>query len=343
MKRLDGRKLDHKTLEAMRIRAVQRVQDGESPEVVIHALGFTRACIYDWLARYRSGGWDALRARPIPGRPRRLSGRQIEWIYETVTEKDPRQLRFPFALWTRAMIRKVIADKFGIRLSLASVGRLLAQLGLTCQRPLFRAYQQQPALVEKWLKTGFPKIQGWAKRVGAEIFFEDEAGVRATAHAGTTWAPAGKTPVVPTTGARFGFNMLSAISPRGHMRFMVIEGRVTARQFIDFLKRLIYGATRPIFLIVDGHPTHRAAAVRRYVASLGGKLRIFFLPPYSPELNPEELVWNDVKNHGLSRMVIYGPQELKSKAIGHLRSLQRNPAKIRSFFCSPETRYADAS
>jgi transposase len=138
-------------LEAIRIPAIEQVQAGESPEVVIKALGFTRACIYNWLAAYRSGGWHALRAKPLKGRPRKITGHQMKWIYNAITLKNPLQFKFEFALWTRPMIRALIHDKIGIQLSLASIGRLLTQLGLTCQKPLMRASQQNPALVEKWL------------------------------------------------------------------------------------------------------------------------------------------------------------------------------------------------
>jgi transposase len=206
----DARKLDHKTLEAIRMRAVEQVQAGQSPETVIRALGFSRCCIYDWLARYRSGGWHALRAKPLEGRPRRITGPQMKWIYNTVTLKNPLQLKFEFALWTRGMIRTLINQKYGIHLSLTSVRRLLAQLGLTCQKPLMRAFQQNPSLVEKWLQEEYPGIRGQAKRIGADIFFADEAGVRSDFHSGRTWAPKGKTPIVRVTGARFGFNLISA-------------------------------------------------------------------------------------------------------------------------------------
>lgn len=340
MRANDGRRLDHKTLEAIRIRAVQQVQAGESPEVVIRALGFSRACIYEWLAAYRAGGWDALKAKRLHGRPRKISAQQMRWIYNTVTLKSPLQLKFEFALWTRAMIRTLIAEKFGIKLSLASVGRLLAQLGLSCQRPLVRAFQQNPALVERWLREEYPAIKALAKREQAEIYFGDEAGVRSDFHAGRTWAPKGQTPVVRSTGARFGMNLISAVTPKGELRFMVVQGKLRAGGFIEFLRRLVHGAERPIFLIVDGHPVHRAAAVKTFVASLEGKLRLFFLPPYSPELNPDEHVWNDLKNNGVGPAMILGPDDLKRKVLGHLRSLQRTPDKVRSFFQAPETRYA---
>jgi transposase len=294
MRKNDARKLDHQTLEAIRIRAVEQVQAGESPEDVIRALGFCRACIYNWLAQYRAGGWGALRAKPLSGRPKKLTGPQIKWVYDAVTLKSPLQFKFEFALWTRRMIRTVIKERFGVELSLASVGRLLAQLGLTCQKPLTRAFQQQPALVEKWLREEYPAIRAKAKAVGAEIFFGEEAGVRSDSHSGRTWAPRGNTPVVKVTGARFGFNMISAVSPKGQLRFMVVAGKVAAKQFCEFLRRLVFRARRPMFLILDGHPVHRSAKVRRLVQSLDGKLQLFFLPPYSPELNPDEWVWNDL-------------------------------------------------
>lgn len=336
----DARKLDHKTLEAIRIRAVQMVQDGQSPEAVIAALGFSRACIYNWLAMYRAGGWHALKARPLHGRPRKLTGKMIEWIYDAVTMKNPMQFKFPFALWTRNMIAGLIQKRFGMRLSLASVGRLLAQMGLTCQRPLFKAYQQNPALVEKWLKEEYPAIKALARQHNAEIYFGDEAGVRSDFHAGTTWAPAGETPVVRTTGARFGLNLISAVSARGKMRFMVIQGKVAAAQVCEFLRRLMQGVRRPVFLILDGHPAHKAKMVTKCVESFAGKLRLFYLPPYSPELNPDELVWNDLKNQGIGKMIITGLEQLKESVIAHMRRLQTCPQKIRSFFQAPHTSYA---
>jgi transposase len=342
MQRRDARKLDHKTLEEIRIHAVKQVQAGQSPELVIAALGFSRRCIYSWLALYRAGGWDALRAKKISGRPRKLTGRQLQWLYTTITMKNPLQLQLPFALWTRAQVRTLLYRKYKIRLSLSAIGRLLAQMGLSCQKPLYRAWQQEPEMVKRWLETEYPKIRAAAKRERAEIFFEDESGVRSDFHAGTTWGAKGTTPIVRVTGQRFSLNMISAISPKGSLRFMIVKGGVGAKVFITFLKRLMHGRRRPVYLIVDGHPSHRSKMVKAFVASLEGKLKLFFLPPYSPELNPDELVWNDVKNNGVGRSIVTKPRDLQRLVVGRLRHLQKTPALVRSFFQAPDTRYAAA-
>jgi len=337
---LDGRKLSHEALEAIRIRAVKAVQSGQSPEVVIAALGMSRGCIYDWLAAYRAGGFDALKAKKLNGRPKKLDGKQLAWIYKAITGGNPMQYAFEFALWTRDLVRALIWKRFKVKLSLPSISRLLHQLGLTPQKPLFKAYQQNKQRVEKWLKYEYPRIKLLAKKVGATIYFTDEAGVRSDFHAGTTWAPKGKTPVIEATWARFKVSMISAVSAQGEMRFMVVDGTVGAEVFIDFLKRFLVGQSKPAFLIVDGARTHRAKIVSEFVASTNGMLRLFFLPGYSPELNPDELVWNDLKNNIVGRQLVSTQRELKSKVVGGLRRIQKDEEKVRSFFAKESTRYA---
>ena len=340
MKRRDARALDHKTLEEIRIRAVERVQAGESPEVVIQVLGLSRSCIYTWLARYRAGGWGALKARALKGRPLKMQPAQMKWVYQTVVGKSPLQFRFEFALWTREMIRLLLREQFQLKLSLASVGRLLKQLGLTCQRPIFRATEQDPQRVRQWREQDYPAIREEARLCGAEIYFGDEAGVRSDCHAGTTWGIKGQTPVVHTSGQRSSVNMISAVSARGHLRFMLTKGKVNGLVFTEFLKRLMHGAARRVFLILDGGSYHHSRPVKDYVASLDGKLRLFFLPPYSPQLNPDEQVWNYVKHHGVGKAVLQGAADLRRFVLVRLRSLQRLPWTVRMFFLTPDTQYA---
>jgi len=340
MEKLDGRKISAEAMEQIRIRAVQRVQQGESPEEVIATLGFSRACIYNWLARYRAGGWHALKSGKQSGRPKKLSGEQIAWLYKTISDKNPVQLKFSFALWTRNMITRLIRKEFNLKLSETSVGRLLHQMGFSCQKPLYRAYQKDTEAVENWKKTVFPQIKKRAKKLNATIYFEDESGIRSDFHAGTTWAPKGETPVIKVTGARFSTNMIAAVSTRGLLRFMVHKGSVTADVICVFLNRLMHGAQNPIFLIWDGHPTHRSKKVRECIESYNGKLEVYFLPSYSPELNPTEQVWRSVKNHGVGRKSIFGPDQLKSAVVGYLRRLQKIPEIVAAFFKHPDCRYA---
>ena len=340
MARRDARTLDHKTLEELRIRAVEQVQAGESPEDVIRTLGFSRSCIYTWLAMYRAGGWSALKARVLTGRPMKIQPRQMSWLYRTITGKSPLQYRFEFALWTREMVRILLAEEFQLKLSLSSVGRLLKQLGLSCQRPLFRATEQDPERVRQWREQEYPGIRRRAQRERAEIYFGDEAGVRSDCHGGRTWGVKGQTPVVVSTGQRSSVNMISAVSARGHLRFMLTKGRVNGPVFVEFLKRLMHNAPRPIFLILDGGSFHHSRAVKDYVSSLEGKLQLLFLPPYSPELNPDEQVWNYVKHHGVAKAALQGGDDLKKFVVARLRSLQKLPWMIRMFFLTPDTQYA---
>ena len=317
-----------------------RVESGENPETVIAALGFHRSCIYTWLAKYREGGLEALAAKPVPGRPPRLQGGQLRELYRIITGQSPLQLHFEFALWTRAMIREVIWERFGVRLSEVSVGRLLRKLGLTPQKPLYRAYQQDQAAVARWLAEEYPAIQRHAKQEGAIIYFGDEAGVRSDFHRGTTWAAKGRTPVVETTGERFSLNLISAISPRGELRFMTVEGRVGSDQFLEFLERLLHNSERPIFLIVDNHPIHRARKVIEFVQASQGKLRLYYLPPYSPALNPDESVWRHVKTHNVGRARLSSREDLKDRLINCLHRLQQNTWLLKAFFHTPQLAYA---
>jgi transposase len=336
----DLRACDAKTLTEVRKRGVLMVQRGESPERVAEVLGVSRAAVYNWLSLYRQGGWQNLDAKKRGGRRRKLGTAAIRWVYQTVTTKDPRQLKFGFALWTVPAIGEAVRQRWSVDLSRWSVMRLLRQLGLTPQRPLWRAWQQDPEAVKRWLEVEYPALIKRAKKEGAEIWFGDEAGVRSDEHSGRTWAPRGRTPVVKVTGERFGLNIVSAVSPRGELRFMVVGGTVNAGVFVEFLRRMAAQSSRKVILVVDGHPTHKARKTRAFAAANADKIELVYLPAYSPELNPDELVWNDLKNNFLRKLAIGSKAEMYHAVSSYLHALQKMGDHVRSFFRHPETAYA---
>lgn len=340
MKPNDCRKLKPEQQEEIRRRAISAIHQGNPPSEVARTMQVSESSIFDWIARYRNGGWDALKTGRRSGRPKKANAKMMRHIYNRVTDGDPRQLGFDFALWTLQMVRILIRDEFDVHLSKSSVSRLLRQMGLSAQRPVWRAWQQDPDAARRWQSRQFPALRAYAKRIGAKVYFADEAAMRSDSHSGTTWAERGRTPVVKATGARFSCNMISAVSPRGDMRFMVTERRMNAGLFCEFLDRLMHDEQGHVLLVVDGHPSHKAKKVREHLARFGGRLHLYYLPGYSPELNPDELVWNWVKNQKLGRDAeIRDKQGLMAAARSTLASLQKQADKIRGFFRHPDLAY----
>lgn len=336
----DGRTLSHETLEQIRRMAVQRVKEGEKPSVVIKSFGLSRPCIYPWLRAERKKGMEALAARKHPGKKPALTPRQKLQVRRWICGKDPRQYGFDFGLWTRQIVAALIREKLGVALGLTAVGRLLHQLDITPQKPLRRAYERDPIAIEKWKREKYPSLRARAKRRGAEIFFLDEAGVRSDQVLGRTWGEKGKTPEVPTSGQRQSINAISAVNARGAFWYEVYSGRFNATRFRDeFLKSFLRGRRRPVVLVVDGHPSHRAKMITAYVKQLKGRLELHFLPGYAPELNPDEFVWNYVKHEGVSKKPLRRNESLRERVEGDLANIKRRPALVRSFFGAPSVIY----
>lgn len=335
----DGRKIDHHTLQVMREQAVKALRDGQPVAEVATAFGMNIRTVFKWLAKFSDGGESALLAKPISGRPPKISAEEMLWIARAVRENTPQQFDLEFGLWTLSLLRELIKREFGKPLALESVRRIMKLMGFSAQKPLYQAWQQDPELVKKWETEAYPAIKEEAKTAGANIYFADEAGIRSDYHTGTTWAPVGETPVATVTGRRFSFNMISAVSPRGDFRFMIYEGYGTAEVFKEFLRRLMLGASKPVYVVVDGHSIHKAKIVREYVDSHNGNLKLFYLPPYSPHLNPDEQVWAHVKRQ-VSKQFVQDKEGMKKLALGALRRIQKLPALVTSFFQQQECRYA---
>lgn len=338
--RIDGRTLSHETSEQIRRMAVQRVKEGEKPSAVIKSFGLSRPCIYPWLRAERKYGMQALAARKHPGRMSALTPSEKLRVRRWICGKDPRQYGFDFGLWTRKIVSALIKEKLGTTLGLTAVGRLLHQLDITPQKPLRRAYERDPIAIKKWQSEEYPSLQARAKRRGAEIFFMDEAGVRSDQVLGRTWGEKGKTPEVRTSGQRQSINAISAVNALGAFWYEVYSGRFNATRFRDeFLKSFMRGRRRPVFLVVDGHPSHRAKMIAAYVKELKGRLELHFLPGYAPELNPDEFVWNYVKNEGVSKKPLKRNESLRRRVESDLAGIKRRPALVRSFFGAPSVIY----
>lgn len=340
MAKIDGRTLNHKALEHIRILAVKRVvEDGEAPSAVMASLGLCRTSIYPWLRQYEEKGMEALVEKIAQGPEPKLSEKQRQQVKRWILGKDPRQYGFDFGLWSRRIVQALIQEKLGIELGLTAVGRLLASLEITPQKPLRRAYERDPAAVQAWVVEDYPKLKKRAKRLGAKIFFLDEAGFQSDPPLGRTYGLKGKTPVVRTSGQRQSLNVISAVNARGEFWAVTYTGKLDAEAFVAFLENFMHGRRGKVCLVVDGHPAHKANVVKAYVQQLQGHLELHFLPPYAPDLNPDEFVWSHMKNNGVSKKPLKQNESLRKRIEQDLSALKENRALVRSFFCAESVAY----
>lgn len=346
METRDARALSPEAQEALRRQAVRAVvEGGRTRTEVAELFGVTRQAVALWVKAYRARGERALEAKPR-GRPKgkgtRLEPWQMAQVAETLRDRMPDQLKLPFYLWTREAVVALVERRFGVRLSLSTAGRYLKRWGFTPQKPMRRAYERNEEVVRRWLDEEYPEIRKRAKAEGAEIYWGDEMGLRSDHVAGRSWGLKGKTPVVDATGKRFGCNMISAITNRGRLNFMVFQGRFTGPVFLNFLRRLTRQAGRKVFLIVDGHPVHRARKVKAWLKVNAERVELFYLPGYSPHLNPDEVLNQDVEANAVGRNRARTLPELMGHVRAFLRGRQRRPQTVQRYFLERHVRYAAA-
>ncbi|TKS58261.1 MAG: IS630 family transposase [Nitrospira sp.] len=339
MERIDGRSLDHRTLEHLRRLAVRRVRDGEKPSAVVKSLGFCRTSLYKWLRAYRKGGEAALASHKSDGPTPKLREPQRQKVRRWIVGKDPRQWGFDFGLWTRKIVQQMIMDKFGVSLTLPSVGHLLTSLEITPQKPLRRAYERDEAAVTKWKEDTYPKLRDRARKNKAEIFFLDEAGVRSDSALGRSYGLKGRTPVVKTSGKRQSINAISAVNPKGAFWYNVYPGKLNAASFIQFLRDFMKRRRKPVYMVLDSLPAHKTKSVEAYVQSTEGKLELHYLPTYAPDTNPDEFVWHHLKQNGTSKKPLRTNESLKKRVTADLSAIQNDPALVRSFFMAESVAY----
>jgi transposase len=296
--------------------------------------------VFRWLARYRNGGWQALNEGSKQGRPKKVTGDDMEWLYEAITMGNPMNYQFSFCLWTLNTIRGLLEQERQVKLSKSSVSRLLNHLGLSPQKPLYKSYKQDPKRMKEYLAQTYPEAVAEAQKYKARLYFIDEAAFRSDAHRGTTWGKIGETPVIKDTGGRFGFKLISAVSARGDMHFDVIEGRMNSERFIDYLKQLRSDTGCPVFVIADNARYHHSKKVQAFLEEKQGEIMMAFLPAYSPELNPDEQVWNHAKAEVGKKSAIRSKDDMERVILSAMKAIQEKTDLVKSFFKLPCTKYA---
>lgn len=341
--KIDARTLSTHHQEDKRYLALRLCGKGHTQAEVGELLGVHRDTVGKWVRKARAHGEAVLQAKRRgrrQGAGRTLEAQEEARIRQRLIDKRPDQLKMAFALWTRAAVRQLILDEWGVDMPIRTVGEYLKRWGMTPQKPLKRAYEQNPKAVQRWLDETYPTIQAQARGEEAEIYWGDETGLRSDSQHGRGYAPKGKTPVVCLNAKRASLNMISAITNQGKVRFQLYEGTMDAKRLIGFLKRLIKDAGRKVYLILDNLRVHHAKRVKQWVAEHEAHIALFYLPAYSPELNPDEYLNGDLKAGVHSGSPARSAQQLKTKTLGHMRKLQKTPSRVAAYFRHEKIRYA---
>ena len=340
MKRKTLRTASNETLSYLRKQSIAALRTGKSQQEVSELFGVGLSTLRAWVKEYKEKGSKSfiLKKRGVKQGSGGLSSKQVAQIKQLMTDKLPDQLKLPFTLWTRQAVQQLIEKKFGIKKSIAQIGRYLKQWGFSVQKPIYKAYEQDPKEVKRWKEEEYPKIKQQAKQEKAVVYFGDETGMRSDHTAGKSYAKKGKTPVIKKTGKRFNVNMISAVSTQGSKRFMLYKGKFNSDRFILFLKQLIKNAPQKIYLVLDNYAVHKTKKVTQWVERHKDKLALFFLPKYSPELNPDELLNQDLKTNVVGKLRASNPYELRNNVVNHLKKMDKQ--KIISFFKHQHTLYA---
>jgi len=338
---VDGRKIPDDVMDHLRRRVVHAVREkGHSPEVVAEIFGFSRRSVYEWLNRYGRGGYEVLDSGKAPGAEAVITAEMDAWLKETVLNSTPVAHGYDTVLWTRDMLAELLHQAFEVTVSGVTVSLHLNKLGLSYQKPYYRDVERDEGEIEFFLNVKFPKIQRLAEKLGADIGFEDEAGLGVRTRSGKTWGLAGQAPEIAVSQQRGGYNVLALVTPQGTLHYTFTDETLDSQVYIQFLEQLIHGRSRPWIILVDRAPFHQSQAVRDFVRAHCDQLRVFFLPKRCPELNPDEQVWNELKNHHIGKQPVTAKMEIKKRLESALKSLQRQTDRLRSFFQLPETQYA---
>jgi transposase len=343
MEKTDTRKLKPEVQQALRNQAIRLRKSGMAYKEIGTIVGVHPTNVCKWWKAYEQGGQKAIRQKKRgrrKGHCRTLTEEQERELQRAIKDRCPDQLKLPFALWTRIAVQQLVKQLYAIQMPIRTVGEYLKRWGFTPQKPLTRAYEKNPKAVKQWLKGSYPTIADRAKAEDAEIHWGDETGLLNNAYYHRSYAPSGKTPAVRMPAKRERVSMISTVTNQGKVRFMLYDKAMNAKTLIRFMTRLIKDADRKVFLILDNLRTHHSKPVRAWLEDHKAQIEVFFLPSYSPELNPDEYLNRDLKLSVHKGKPARTKSQLKRKTIGHLRKLQKLPRRVVGYFKNPNIAYA---
>jgi len=328
--------------EAVRLKVCNYLQKKLGSQIqAAEIFGLTPRSVNRIWAKYKAKGSRGLqnKKRGVQG-GKKINGTQAAEVRNLIKNKMPDQLKLAFGLWTREAVQQLIMSRYGVELSRWQVGRYLKSWGYTPQKPIRKAFEQKPAQVKEWLATEFPAIKKRASKEKAVIYFGDETGMRSDHQAGRSYAPAGKTPVIKATGKRFSLNMISAISNRGHLQFMILDGSFNGAVFIEFLKRMIKYSRDKIFFVTDGHPAHKTKILKAWLEENKDRIELFFMPPYSQELNAQEYLNQDVKTNIIGKKRPINKEQMRNNVEEFMNKRKKDKTQVQKYFHESHVRYA---
>lgn len=345
MNNIDGRKIDRKTLEYLRKRAIKLREEGKSNKETASILGMTPETTSRWYSAYKTKGKGALRVRKC-GRPKEsgkhLSDEQEKHIIRLLIDTNPQQLKFKFALWTREAVKQLIKHELDIDMPISTVGHYLKKWQFTSKKPIKRAYERKDVNTQKWLNEEYPKIKKQAKKENADIWWADETACVSIPSNLKGYAQKGSKikPILTHPAKKFKINMISAITNTGKTMFSLYDESVNVERFIDFLQKVIDSSKKKVYIIVDNLRVHHAKLVKAWIEEHKEQINIFYLPPYSPEFNPDEYLNQDYKRNANKNNIPFTKTALKRNTLAYMESIQNNPQKVANFFQHPSIAYA---
>jgi len=343
METIDMRKLTREARHERRVQVIRLRKAGRTYDEIATLTGLSRTGVFDICKRHATSGSSALHdaagGRKL-GEQRLLSPAQEALVQKLIADKTPDQLKMPYALWSRAAVAELIEQRFGLKLKVRTMGMYLQRWGFTPQKPMRKAYEQSPAAVKKWLDEDYPALAQRARAEGTEIHWGDESGLRSDDVRGRSYAPRGETPVVRVPNKRHGLSIISTVTNKGQMRWRIFDGALNSTILIDFFKRLIKGQKKKVFLILDNLRVHHSKPVKHWLAQHAEYIEVFYLPSYSPELNPDEMANADLKQAVTKLAPARTKLQLVKATARHLRSVQRQPQRIKKYFEHDPVRYA---